>query len=153
MLNIKQSLKISIIALFPVFLYSCDNRGTNRTTDERTTETDRTDRDNGLFNDDERRTIVITATDFAYSPTEITARPDEKLEIQLVNQGQADHNIEFELGENIVGGTKDRSLMMDVKPGETGTLNFTAPEQEGSYNFYCPEHRGRGMTGTLVVRR
>ena len=98
--------------------------------------------------DERRRTIEITASNMEYSPSEITATPGEQLTIRLVNNGQEAHNIEFELPSG------EQELDTNVQPGETATLNITAPDSTGSYTFYCPveNHHQKGMEGKLIVK-
>jgi uncharacterized cupredoxin-like copper-binding protein len=58
------------------------------------------------------------------------------------------HNIRFTLH-----GTKVQ-LPKDLKPGESGTLQFTAPSGPGTYTFECPVdlHAEFGMKGKLIVK-
>ena len=94
------------------------------------------------------RTVEVVATDFEYTPSRITVDRGQPVTVRLVNRGSSPHNIEFELPAG------ERELEQNVPPGGTGTLRFTAPQEPGVYEVYCPvaNHKGRGMTGTLVVR-
>lgn len=91
--------------------------------------------------------IEVEARDFQYNPSQIRAQAGEPLSIRLINNGETEHNIEFELPAG------DEKLEENLQPGERGTLEFTAPEEPGTYTIYCPvgDHRERGMTGELIV--
>lgn len=95
----------------------------------------------------EARVIEVIATDFDFDPQRIEVKPGEKVAVKLINKGDRPHNIEFELPSG------EEELEQPVKPGETATLRFTAPDKPGEYTSYCPvgNHRERGMTATLVV--
>ena len=92
--------------------------------------------------------VRVVATNFEFTPSTITVAPGETVEVQLVNEGSAPHNIEFELPQGEV------ELDQNVQPGNARTLTFTAPSEPGEYRFYCPvgNHAERGMVGTLIVR-
>jgi plastocyanin len=93
----------------------------------------------------EVREIRIVATDYKYDPARITATPGEKLRVTLANQGSEPHNIEFELPSGEV------ELEHPLEPGQSQTLDVTAPEKPGEYEYYCPvkNHHQLGMKGTL----
>lgn len=82
-----------------------------------------------------------------YNPSEIKVQPGQNLRITLINHGDTEHNIEFELPDG------EEELENNVQPGEQASLEFQAPEEAGTYTFYCPvdDHRERGMTGQLIV--
>jgi plastocyanin len=94
------------------------------------------------------RKIVIHAKEFSFTPKRITAKPRERITIQLVNDGLMTHTIEFKLPSGI------KRLRPNVAAGHTGRLTLTAPKTKDSYEFFCPidDHRALGMKGTLVVR-
>lgn len=89
----------------------------------------------------------MTAADMRFEPSTLTVQPGQKVRVSLTNKGEAPHNVEFELPEG------EKEFEENLAPGETKTLEFTAPEKPGEYTFYCPvgNHRERGMTGTLTV--
>ncbi|MFW6059433.1 MAG: cupredoxin domain-containing protein [Phycisphaeraceae bacterium] len=92
--------------------------------------------------------VRVSARDFRFTPATITVEPGETVEIQLVNEGDAEHNIEFELPQGEV------ALDQNVMPGNMSMLRFSAPSESDEYTFYCPvnNHREMGMEGTLIVR-
>jgi uncharacterized cupredoxin-like copper-binding protein len=86
--------------------------------------------------------LVITATDFAFSPQNITISAQEYVKVTLVNSGKAEHDFEIE-GANIhihaMPGSKDSDVIRIDKPG--------------IYKAVCtlPGHKESGMVTTLTV--
>lgn len=92
--------------------------------------------------------IEITATDYKFNPSEIVTGPGKKISVTLKNDGKKTHNIEFKLpGKNV-------KIDKDLKPGESGTVDLTAPEKTGKYSYICPVglHSTMGMRGHLIVK-
>ena len=91
------------------------------------------------------RQIMVTGADFKFEPSEITARPGERLRIIFVNAGMAPHNLAIE-GLDVTTQT--------IGPGQQSAVEFTVPA-EGEYpmTVFCsvPGHREQGMVGTLIV--
>lgn len=94
------------------------------------------------------RKIVVHAKEFSFKPNRITAKPGERLSIQLLNDGVATHTIEFQLPSG------NKRLKPDVSAGHAGRMTLSAPKTKGNYEFFCPidNHRALGMKGTLIVR-
>jgi len=94
---------------------------------------------------DDTRLVTVTATDFEFSPAEITAEPGEKLFIKLVNEGDAVHMWQLR-------GQPETHIHTPV--GGTSGKVITAPESPGEYGIFCstPGHEKLGMVGTLKVR-
>ena len=93
------------------------------------------------------RSVDITAEEYRFTPSKITARPGEQLNIALHNKGKMEHSIEFEVpGQN-------EALERNVPPGETGHMSFTAPSKTGTYTFFSTlgDDRKRGLEGRLDV--
>ena len=101
----------------------------------------------GIGPEPTEREIEIIASDMDYQPNEITVQAGQDLSVALLNQGEEEHNIEFELpsGEKI--------LAKNVQPGKSDILEFKAPQEPGTYTFYCPveNHHEKGMEGKLIV--
>lgn len=93
------------------------------------------------------RDIEVVAENMQYNPSQIVVQAGEEVRILLINRGDEEHNIEFELPG------REEELAQNLQPGERGTLEFTAPDQPGTYTVYCPvkDHKDKGMTGQLVV--
>lgn len=93
------------------------------------------------------REIEVVAENMQYNPSQIQVQAGEEVRIRLINRGDEEHNIEFELPG------REEELEENLQPGERGTLSFTAPDQPGTYTIYCPveDHKDKGMTGQLIV--
>lgn len=91
------------------------------------------------------RKVTVIATDFAFEPSNITAKPGEKLFIELVNTGNAVHMWQLE-------GKPETHV--HTSGGETSSKVVIAPEKAGSYKLVCstPGHVQFGMVGTLTVK-
>jgi uncharacterized cupredoxin-like copper-binding protein len=90
------------------------------------------------------RKITVVATDFAFDPATVTAKPGEKLFIELVNQGNAVHMWQLE-------GKPETHVHTAV--GETSAKVVIAPQKVGTYKLVCttPGHTELGMVGSLKV--
>ncbi|MBD0383153.1 cupredoxin domain-containing protein [Paenibacillus sedimenti] len=86
--------------------------------------------------------LVITATDFAFTPQNLTIRAHENVKVTLANTGKAEHDFEIE-GANVhihaMPGSKDSDVIRIDKPG--------------IYKAVCtlPGHKESGMVITLTV--
>jgi plastocyanin len=89
------------------------------------------------------QTIQVSATEFAFDPSEISAEPGE-ITFELTNDGGAPHALEIE-----GNGVEEASETIDG--GDSTSL--TVDLDEGTYEIYCPvgDHEDRGMVGTLTV--
>lgn len=86
--------------------------------------------------------LSITAKEFAFDPSEITASADSAFTVELSNAGTIEHDFV------IVGSETNK---VHVVAGASGSGSFTLPA--GSYKFFCsiPGHEAAGMVGTLKV--
>lgn len=80
---------------------------------------------------------TVTASDFAFDPESVTVAAGDGIE--LVNDGEAEHNITAE----------DAGLDEDVDAGDTVMID-TSDVEPGSYDFFCEYHPDQ-MKGTLEV--
>ena len=87
---------------------------------------------------------TITAQDFSFSPSTITVKAGQTVTITLKNTGQIKHNFTADAGST--GSTAN----VDLDPGSTQTLSFTAPTAAGTVSFHCAFHPTQ-MTGTITV--
>jgi len=84
------------------------------------------------------RNIVVTATNFAFDPTDIQLHVGDTVQITLQNKDG-------------VHGLAIPDLGVDLRNGQTA--KFTV-DKEGRYDFYCAVQCGTGhdnMTGTINV--
>jgi plastocyanin len=86
----------------------------------------------------EAETLDVTATDFAFDASELSASAGGTLTIHLVNDGAAPHSF-----------TIDGVIEVEADGGAEATSDsFTVPE--GDVMFYCKYHPTQ-MQGTLAV--
>jgi uncharacterized cupredoxin-like copper-binding protein len=116
----------------------------------------------------EARTIVVTATEFAYDAPEIHVSVGETVRLVLRNEGAVLHDLTTEEfhGTAEAEGSAEHGEMsgMDgddahggafhvaAQSHEEAVLTFVA-EEAGEYELFCsvPGHRELGMTATLIV--
>lgn len=103
--------------------------------------------------------IRFTMTDFAFTPNEFTIPTGEEITLNLAHNGAVEHNfILMKYGTN-AGEMFDEAdkvnvfWEVDLHPGDSKTVLFTAPEQPGTYQIICgiPGHLQSGMVGKLTV--
>lgn len=94
-----------------------------------------------------QQAATLTATDFAFTPTEIHAVAGRPLRLTVTNNGMHTHGLRLVLSYGEV------PLPMNVPAGRTVTMIVDNLGEPGSYKFYCPvdDHQQRGMAGTIVV--
>jgi plastocyanin len=101
--------------------------------------------DNG--NGDDGEPITITMTDNVFEPKDITVPVDTEVEITVVNEGAAVHNMhvlsEAEEGEDFMSDAL-------VNPGAESTFTVEF-ENTGTYDFQCDFHLP-DMSGTITVQ-
>ena len=150
LINKMKNLTYLITAFSFVFLVASCGESSREEAHEEVVQEERTDGDAvvGLnTGQQEVRQIQVVAENMAYSPNEIRMQPGQSLIVELVNRGDTEHSIEFELPDG------EQELVNNVKPGESSTLQFNVPQKTGTYTFYCPvdNHKEKGMTGKLIV--
>ena len=88
--------------------------------------------------------VTVSGTEFAFSPSTVTVKMGQPVQITFKNDGQYPHN--FTLADlNVQTKT--------IQPGQQDTITFT-PTKTGSFTYICtvPGHADRGMKGTLIVQ-
>jgi len=103
--------------------------------------------------------LNFTMTDFAFSPNEYTVLAGEQITLNITHAGTMEHNfIVMDYGTD-AGDMFDEAdrpnvyWQMELQPGDSKTIVFTAPEQPGTYQVICgmPGHLQSGMVGKLIV--
>lgn len=82
-------------------------------------------------------TVEFFATEFAFAPHDLTAQPGAYTGV-LVNQGEADHDIQFENGDKII-----------ATPGESVEFDFVVPPEGVAFNCTISGHADAGMIGMV----
>ena len=81
--------------------------------------------------------VEITAADFAFSPTSISADAGQEIEVTLINDDDTEHSF-----------TIDNVVDFEAAGGEEASDSFTAPD--ATVEFYCryhPDMRGEVSIG------
>ena len=106
-----------------------------------------------------RTKLNITMTDFKYDPVENTIAAGKEITLTIKNEGAVLHeyvimNLGQTAGETF--GDEDEGNIyweVEVDPGQSKTVTFTAPSEAGEYEIVCGTegHLAAGMKGTLTV--
>jgi uncharacterized cupredoxin-like copper-binding protein len=103
--------------------------------------------------------LSITATDFAFTPSEVSVAAGQEVSLTLTNNGSVAHEWAImEQGYQVTTpfDADDQPHVFwsaRVDPGQSSTFSFTAPAEAGSYPIVCgiAGHIEAGMVGTLIV--
>lgn len=84
----------------------------------------------------------VTATEFGFSPDELTVAVGEPFNLSVINAGDLPHDLVI----------PDLGVRIDVRPDGRVSAGLEVDEV-GSYRFLCsyPGHAEAGMTGMLTV--
>ncbi len=88
--------------------------------------------------------VTVTASEFKFDPSTITAAAGQTVNVTLNNTGSVQHTFVIKEANN---------FKLTADPGKTASGSFTAPAA-GTYTFFCdvPGHEDAGMKGTLTVK-
>ncbi len=96
----------------------------------------------------------ISQNDNFFQPNQFRASPGQKVTFQITNKGNNTHDFriagpdgQFETEDDAVVAPVDEGGM---KPGDTRSLQWTAPGQAGAINFRCDFHPNE-MSGSISV--
>ena len=91
-------------------------------------------------------------TDETYIPNDFTVAKGAQVTFNLTNDGTAIHNMRI-AGEDDEYNTADDAVSDPdlISGGQTGTLEWTAPNEAGEYKFQCDIHP-TDMKGTITVQ-
>lgn len=104
-------------------------------------------------------TINITMTDFHFEPSDFTVPAGQEITINAANNGAVLHEfVIFKLGMDAgekFGDEDEENIYweVEVEPGQSSTITFTAPTDPGEYYVTCgiEGHLEAGMSGKLTV--
>jgi len=116
--------------------------------------------------------LQVTASDFAFEPSELRLKAGQRYELVLENEGQQLHEWtidaipatevsvgasgEHAMGETNSSGAGGEMMTLHIAAERAMSANITfMPIEPGEYVFYCtvPGHRESGMEGRLVVEQ
>ncbi len=112
----------------------------------------------------EVKSITVVLTEYKFTPDTITLTAGEPVQLNIQNQGKADHNlssddlpltnITYTRADN---STQDLSryvstnvLNADALSGHTSVVTFT-PSTPGSFGFFSEDEESLGMVGKFIV--
>jgi len=103
--------------------------------------------------------LSFSMNDFSFDPNEFTVPAGKEITVHVTHHGSMEHNfiimkLGLEAGEMFDDADKANVFWeIDLQPGDSETVVFTAPEQPGTYQIICgmPGHLQSGMLGKLVV--
>jgi plastocyanin len=103
--------------------------------------------------------ISFTMTDFAFNPNEFTVPVGKDITLNVTHNGTMEHSFIVmkygtDAGEMFDEADKVNIYWeVDLQPGESETVLFTAPDQPGTYQIICgmAGHLQSGMVGKLIV--
>ena len=98
-------------------------------------------------------------TDFAFTPNQYLVPAGQQITLHVQHDGTVEHDFIIMKYGTSVGEHFDKEdqpniyWQIKVQPGQTETLNFTAPDQPGTYQIVCgmAGHVEAGMVGQLEV--
>lgn len=104
-------------------------------------------------------TINVTFTDFMFTPNTFSIPAGQEITVNATNNGAVVHEfVIFKLGLNPGEefGDEDEDNIyweVEVDPGGSKTVTFTAPSEPGDYFLVCgtPGHLAAGMIGNVIV--
>jgi uncharacterized cupredoxin-like copper-binding protein len=103
--------------------------------------------------------INFTMTDFAFNPNEFTIPAGKDITLNVTHNGTMEHSFIVmkygtDAGEMFDEADKVNVYWeVDLQPGDSETVLFTAPDQPGTYQIICgmAGHLQSGMVGKLIV--
>ena len=103
--------------------------------------------------------ISFTMTDFAFNPNEFTVPVGKDITLNITHNGTMEHSfivMKYGTDAGKIFDEADKVNIyweVDLQPGESETVLFTAPDQPGTYQIICSMagHLQSGMVGKLIV--
>jgi len=89
--------------------------------------------------------VTVEASEFRFSPANVTVRANQPVEVTLRNTGSVVHDW-------TVQGL-DQPVHVQAQPGQTASAQFTF-SRAGTFRIVCvePGHEPAGMVGQLIVQ-
>lgn len=94
-----------------------------------------------------QKSVEIAITENGFQPDNIIAFSQQPLNLTITNNDDQPHSIAFELTAGVV------NLGEEIAPGESKTMQFSAPRILDDYPFYDPvgNNREGGFQGVLNI--
>ena len=95
-------------------------------------------------------TLEMTVGDNFYKPNEFRVRAGQQVTLKVTNEGEAVHTVRLAGPDGRYETDDDTTVDPPmIKPGQSISLVWVAPNQTGSYNFRCDYHPEE--TGSIAV--
>lgn len=88
------------------------------------------------------REVALTATNYQYTPKEVTLKAGETVKLVVTNSSNAKHNFHID----------GQKIDVNIDPGQNKTIEWKAPDKAGSVNFGCEDNEKQGMTGKFQIQ-
>ena len=103
--------------------------------------------------------IKVSMADFSYTPKDLKIPAGKVITLTATNNGLVDHEfVIMKKGTAVTTPFNDDDepnvyWEVEVKPGKTETVTFTAPADAGEYQVVCgtPAHFEAGMVAKMAV--
>jgi len=103
--------------------------------------------------------LKVSMADFSYTPKDLKIPAGKEITLTATNNGLVDHEfVIMKKGTIVTAPFNDDDepnvfWEVEVKPGKTETVKFTAPADAGEYQVVCgtPAHFEAGMVAKLMV--
>ncbi|NOH04906.1 MAG: hypothetical protein HND47_24525 [Chloroflexi bacterium] len=103
--------------------------------------------------------LTLELNDFTFTPNTFTVPAGEEITLTVSNKGKVEHEfVIMKLGTEVSIPFNDDDegniyWEVELEPGESETVSFTAPSETGEYQVSCgtPGHHEAGMVGKLIV--
>jgi uncharacterized cupredoxin-like copper-binding protein len=103
--------------------------------------------------------LKVSMADFTYTPADLKIPAGKEITLTVTNDGKVDHEfVIMKKGTSVTAPFNDDDepnvyWEVEVKPGKTDTVKFTAPSDAGEYEIVCgtPAHFEAGMVAKLAV--
>lgn len=155
------TLLMAIVAAFGLVAVGCSSgNGTNEVHNDTAMAA------GDLFSQPAKTTVSLQMQDVKFEPTQINARVDEVIEIDLKNLGLLDHDFTIEKIDADdamrMNGMVPEGHQVHIDEYNVHVAMVSKAEaqlrlhvhERGTYEFFCtvPGHREAGMKGSLVVK-
>jgi plastocyanin len=112
----------------------------------------------------EPQTITVVLTEFKFMPDTITLTAGQPVQLNIQNQGKADHNLSSDdlplmninytkadnSAQDLSRYVSTNVLNADALSGHTSVVTFT-PTTDGTFGFFSEDEESLGMVGKFVV--
>lgn len=112
---------------------------------------------------DETPNITVILTEFQFNPRTVTLTVGQQVQLNIQNQGKADHSLLSDIPlsqvhyikadntpQELSGYEANKILNADAISGHTSMVTLT-PAKAGTFSFFSEDEESLGLTGDFVV--